>query len=243
MINKEMIKLAMQALGAHKLRSFLTLLGVIIGVASVIAVVSVIQGLNQYMTDQILQFGTTTFSVNKISSGFQSLDEALKQNKRPNITLDDMDAVERDCVHCQYLGGIYSTGATLVKYKNNEIEGVTLRGVTVNEAYIGEVMELSAGRHLTNSDIDHVRNVTILGGDTAERLFANEDPIGKEINVDGSMYSVIGVATKKGDSLFGGSQDAFVRIPITIFKNKYNLAQRSLNIDVQAATTDDLDVS
>jgi putative ABC transport system permease protein len=240
MVNRETIKLAFQALAAHKLRSFLTLLGVIIGVASVIAVVSVIQGLNQYMTDQISQFGTTTFSVNKFSSGFKNFQDFLKENKRPNLTMDDFEAITAGCKHCQFTGAVYGQGANLVKYKGNEAENVGLRGVSVNEPFMGEVMELSAGRHFTSADIDHGRNITILGGDTAERLFQGLDPIGKEVNVDGSIYEVVGVAVKKGDSLLSSGQDAFVRLPVTTFIRKYGVATKTVNIDVQVASDSDM---
>ena len=168
MARDEILRLALDALRAHKLRSFLTLLGVIIGVGTVIAVVSVIQGLDQYVTARVMEFGSTSFSISKFSQGFNSLDDFWREIKRRNLSLEDMKAVEAGCPHCQYVGGIYGERKT-VKYKNRSIENVELRGVTVNAPFIGQVMELSAGRHFTEVDIEHARYTVILGGDVAER--------------------------------------------------------------------------
>src|SRR3954466_7823277 len=108
MSKREVLRIAFEALRAHKLRSFLTLLGVIIGVASVIAVVSVVQGLNDYVTAQVMEFGSTSFSVSKYSQGFSSLDVFGRESRRHNLTLEDMAAIEADCTHCQLVAGVYN---------------------------------------------------------------------------------------------------------------------------------------
>ena len=238
MARDEIFRLAFDALRAHKLRSFLTLLGVIIGVGTVIAVVSVIQGLDQYVTSRVMEFGSTSFSISKFSQGFSSLDDFWREVKRKNLTLEDLKAIEEGCAHCQYVGGIYGERKT-VKHKNKSIEGVELRGVTVNAPFIGQVMELSSGRHFTEVDIEHARFVVILGGDVAERLFPYEDPVGKEVMVDGAAYTVLGVAKKTGDFL-GQPQDTFVRIPITVYMRHYNVSGQSMFIQVQTATPQDM---
>src|SRR3954465_6307426 len=110
---KEIVKLALDALRAHKLRSFLTLLGVIIGVASVIAVVSVIQGLNEYVSTQVMQFGSTAFQVTKFSQGFNTLDDFIRESKRKNLNMDDFDAVTDLCKHCSMTAAVYSKGTSL----------------------------------------------------------------------------------------------------------------------------------
>jgi putative ABC transport system permease protein len=238
MARDEILRLALDALRAHKLRSFLTLLGVIIGVGTVIAVVSVIQGLDQYVTSRVMEFGSTSFSVTKFSQGFNSLDDYWREVKRRNITLDDMKAIEAGCPHCQYVAGVYNDIKT-VKYRDKMVENAELRGVSVHAPFIGQVMELSAGRHFTEVDIDHARMVVILGGDVAERLFPYEDPIGKDVLVDGVSYTVLGVAKKTGDFM-GQPQDTFVRIPITVFMRHYNVSGRSMFIQVQARTPEDM---
>src|SRR5882724_2116781 len=170
MSKDQTVKLAVDALRSHKLRSFLTLLGVIIGVATVIAVVSVIQGLNDYVTSRVMEFGSTSFNVTKFSQGFSSLDTYWRESKRRNLTTDDLDAV--------------------------------------NAAFIGQVMEIESGRHFTPGDIDHARYEVIIGWDIADRLFPFEDPLGKEMTIDGQVFTVIGVAKKTG-SFLGQSQDTF----------------------------------
>ena len=238
MLRNEAIAMALDALRAHKLRSFLTVLGVIIGVATVIAVVSVLQGFNQYMTGRVMDFGSTSFSVSKFSQGIKSMEDFLKENRRHNLTYDDFLAVERGCAHCQLVSSNFQDLKT-VKYKNHSIDTTQVRGVTVQAAFIGQTMELESGRHFTETDIDHVRYEAIIGGDVADRLFPHEDPLGKELTVDGAAFTVIGVATKAGDFL-GQPQDTWVRIPITVYMKMYNVASESAVIQAQAATPEDM---
>ena len=238
MISKETIKLAVDALRGHKLRSFLTLLGVIIGVAMVIAVVSVIQGLNDYATSRIMQFGSTSFNISKFSQGFTSLDDFWRESKRKDLNLDDLSAINQGCPDCQLTAGVYNQNKTL-KHKGLSVENCDLRGVTVNAPFIGQVMELQAGRHFAAVDIEHARYEVIIGADVADRLFPVEDPIGKEMLIDGHAFTVLGVATKTGE-VFGRSQDTFVRIPITVFAKMYNTSGRSLYIEVQSRTPEEM---
>src|SRR3954462_10282634 len=232
---KEVLRIAFEALRAHKLRSFLTLLGVIIGVASVIAVVSVVQGLNDYVTAQVMEFGSTSFSVSKFSQGFTSLDDFWRESRRHNLTIEDLAAIESDCGHCELAAGVYNDVKT-AKRGNKTAEAVDLRGVTVNAPYIGSVMELSEGRHFAAIDIEHAREEIIIGADVMDRLFPDgEDPLDKEITLDGRVFRVIGIAERKGQFL-GSPQDNFVRIPITVFRKMYNTTSRSVNIQVQAKT-------
>ncbi len=107
--------------------------------------------------------------------------------------------MERGCAHCQLVSANFQDIKT-VKYKNHSIDTTQLRGVTVQAAFIGQVMELESGRHFTETDIDHARNEAVIGGDVADRLFPHEDPLGKELIVDGAAFTVIGVAKKSGDS-------------------------------------------
>ena len=238
MIRKEIIKLALDALRGHKLRSFLTLLGVIIGVAMVIAVVSVIQGLNDYATSRIMQFGSTSFNISKFSQGFTSLDDFWRESRRKDLTLDDLNAINQGCPDCQFTAGVYNQNKTL-KHKGRSVENCDLRGVTVNAPFIGQVMELQAGRHFAAVDIEHARYETIIGADVADRLFPVEDPIGKEMLIDGHAFTVLGVAAKTGE-VFGRSQDTFVRIPITVFSKMYNTSGRSLYIEVQSRSPQEM---
>ena len=241
MPRNEAIAMALDALRAHKMRSFLTVLGVIIGVATVIAVVSVLQGFNQYMTSRVMDFGSTSFSLAKFTQGIRSMDDFLRENRRRNLAYDDFLAVERGCAHCQMVAASFQDLKT-AKYKNQSIDTTQVRGVTVNAAFIGQAMELESGRHFTETDIDHARYDTVIGGDVADRLFPHEDPLGKEIIVDGSAFTVIGVAKKSGDFL-GQPQDTFVRIPISVYMKMYNAAAESVVIQAQAATPADMQLA
>jgi putative ABC transport system permease protein len=241
MLNMEVMKIAMDALRAHKLRSFLTLLGVIIGVASVIAVVAVVQGLNDYVTSQVMEFGSTSFQVTKFSQGFASFDDFLREMKRHNMTMDDMKALEDGCTHCQLIAGVYNDQKSL-KRGNKTADNVDLRGVTVNAPFIGQAMELSEGRHFTATDIDHAQDEIIIGADVADRLFPDEDPLDKEMTVEGHVFRVIGVAARKGQFL-GSPQDNFVRIPITVFRKMENTSARSLTIQAQSLTPRDMELA
>jgi len=234
MLRNEAIVMALDALRAHKMRSFLTVLGVIIGVATVIAVVAVLQGFNQYMTSRVMDFGSTSFSLSKFTQGMRSMEDFLRENRRHNLTYDDFLAVQRGCSHCQLVSANFQDIKT-VKYKNHSIDTTQLRGVTVEAAFIGQVMELESGRHFTETDIDHARNEAVIGGDVADRLFPHEDPLGKELTVDGSSFTVIGVAKKSGDFL-GQPQDTYVRIPVSVYMKMYNVASQSIIIQAQAAT-------
>jgi len=233
--------MALDALRAHKLRSFLTVLGVIIGVATVIAVVAVLQGFNQYMTSRVMDFGSTSFSLSKFSQGIKSMDDFLRENRRHNLSYDDFLAMERGCAHCQLVSANFQDLKT-VKYKDHTIDTTQVRGVTVQAAFVGQVMELESGRHFNESDIDHARYEAVIGGDVAERLFPHEDPVDKEITVAGAAFSVIGVAKKTGDFL-GQPQDTFVRIPITVYMKMHNVAGESLTIQAQAATPADMQLA
>lgn len=227
----ESASIALAALNSHKLRSILTLVGVIIGVTTVIAVVSIIQGLDSYVKNQVLQFGSDTFSVQKIPNFVTSFEEYLEFNKRRDLTLDDMKAIEARCDLCKAVAGIWESSRT-VKFGTQSIEDVEVRGVTVNAPFMGQIMELAAGRHFTETDIDHAAHRMIIGADLAEKLFGGRDPLGLELKLEGIPFEIIGVAKKTG-SIFGQSMDNFARIPITVYQRMYG-SQDSLFINVQA---------
>ncbi|MFI5174302.1 MAG: ABC transporter permease [Terriglobia bacterium] len=227
----ESATIALNALNAHKLRSILTLVGVIIGVTTVIAVVSIIQGLDFYVKNQVLQFGSDTFTVQKFPNFVTSFEEFLEFNKRRDLTLEDMKAIEQRCDLCKAVAGIWSRSRT-VKFGMQSIEDVEIRGVSVNAPFMGQIMELASGRHFTETDIDHVSHRVIIGADLAEKLFYGRDPLGLELKIDGAPFEIIGVAKKTG-SFFGQSMDNFTRIPITVYQRMYG-SRDSLFINVQA---------
>jgi len=186
----------------------------------------------------VMEFGSTSFSISKFSQGFNTLDDFWRESRRRNLTLEDMQAIKENCAHCQLVAGVYGDRKT-VKYKDRSVENAELRGVSVDAPFIGQVMELDSGRHFTDADINHANYEAVIGGDVATRLFPNQDPLGKQVMVNGAGYTGIGLARKTGDFL-GTPQDTFVRIPITVYGKHYNTRAQSLWIQIQAATPADM---
>ena len=225
----ETITMALASFWTNKLRTLLTLLGIIIGVLTIIAVVSIIQGLNEYVYTKMSFFGANDFSVSKFSLIGTSLEDFKEQLKRKNLTLEDMELLERHCTACELIGASINTSKT-VKAGNESLKNVEIAGVTHVDHLIGSVQELKSGRHFLKDDIDHSRWVCIIGSDIHENLFPYIDPLGRWVKIGAHNFQVIGVAAEKG-KLLGMSQDNFVRIPISTFHKIYG-SRQSININV-----------
>ena len=233
----ESISMAMDSLWGHKLRSFLTLLGIIIGVLTIIAVVSIIQGLNDYVYTKFSFYGANDFSVTRISFGSFSIEELRKQQKRRNLTLEDMRLIQRRCRHYELIGASASTVRS-VKYRNQYLKNVEITGVTHQDHLIGSVMEMERGHHIRKEDEDSSRLACIIGADVRDNLFPYLDPLGKRLKVGSHNFQVIGVAEAKG-KLLGFSQDNFVRIPISTFQKLYG-SRQSININIHTASQEQM---
>lgn len=233
----ESLNMALSSLWTNKLRSFLTLLGIIIGVLTIIAVVSIIQGLNNYVYEKFSFYGANDFAITKFSFGATSLEEFRKQLKRKDLTLEDMNIIREKCQSCRLVGASTSTSRT-VKYGSRSLKNVTIRGVTHVDHLIGSVEELASGRHLLKEDEDHSRYVAIIGADVAEHLFPQTDPLRKWIKVGYQNFLIIGVAKPKG-KILGMSQDNFVRIPITTFLKIYG-SRRTITINVHTLSQQEM---
>ncbi len=233
----ESMAMAMQSLWANKLRTFLTLLGIIIGVLTIIAVVSIIQGLNNYVFTKMAFFGANDFSVSKMSLIITSLEELREQMKRKDFILDDMRLLRQQCKNCKIIGASAETYRT-VKFANQSLRDVTIRGITHLDHLIGTVVELERGRHIQKEDDDHSRYVCIIGADVEEKLFPYLDPLGKRIRVGQHGFQVVGIANAKG-KLLGMSQDNFVRIPITTYQKIYG-SRRSISINIHTESQEQM---
>ena len=233
----ESVSMAMGSLWANKLRTFLTLLGIIIGVLTIIAVVSIIQGLNNYVYSKMAFYGANDFSVTKFSMAIRSLKEFREQMKRKDFTLDDMRIVQDQCQSCELVGATTTTSRT-VKFGSQYLKDVTIRGVTHLEHMIGSVEELERGRHILKEEEDRSRYVCVIGADVVEKLFPYRDPLGKWIKVSNANFLVIGIGKKKG-KLLGMSQDDYVRIPITAFQKIYG-SRRTIQITVHTASQEQM---
>jgi putative ABC transport system permease protein len=215
----EAAKIAMSSIMAHKLRSFLTLLGVIIGVAVVTAVATVIEGANVYIKEKIATLGSGVFTVQKASitgfGDFQKFLEAFRKN--PDLTVDDLAALREQVTLAEQVGA-QDGGSQLVKRGNVTLESVGVQGVTPNTILLSNV-EVAQGRYISDFDDQSRRDIVFLGSEVAEGLFPDTDPIGKEVKIGRDLYTVIGVAKKLG-SVLGQSQDNFVHLPLmTFFKS------------------------
>lgn len=233
----ESVAMAMSSLWANKLRTLLTLLGIIIGVLTIIAVVSIIQGLNNYVYTKMAFFGANDFSVSKFSMIGTSLEEFREQLKRKDLLLEDMRLLRRQCQNCTLVGASAETRRQ-VKFGSQSLKNVTVRGITHLDHMIGSVEELERGRHLLQDDEDRSRYVCTIGADVVEKLFPNLDPLGRRIRVGRQDFFVVGIGTKKG-KLLGMSQDNYVRIPITTFFKLYG-SRRTININIHTESQEQM---
>ena len=233
MLFGEAIRIALQSLRANKLRSLLTVLGILIGVSSVIAVVAITEGLDAYMSDKVLELGTKAFRLQSRPDIINSHEMWLEMMKRKRLNMDDYVAVQKACTLCSEVGAQVWTG-TNVKRGRIIQKNVGVAGITENIARIGTIRELVAGRHIVQQDVSQAAMVGVIGTDLVDAFFGMMEPIGKEIDIDGHPIKVIGVAEKKG-AVFGESQDNFVWLPITTFQKFYG-TRRSFSIQAEART-------
>jgi putative ABC transport system permease protein len=231
----EAVRIAFASLRANKLRSFLTVLGILIGVSSVIAVVAITEGLDQYMSDKVLQLGGKSFYVQKMPDIITSREQWLEMQKRKDVKLEDLELIRRACDLCTEVGASVTTSRS-AKYGRTTQNNVEVQGITENIPRIGSVRDLAAGRHLVPDDIENARPVAVIGTDLLDAFFGSMDPIGKEITVYNHPVKVVGVAEKKG-AVFGNSQDNFVWVPITTFRKLYG-SHRSITVQAEAKSVD-----
>ncbi len=217
----EAIRLALQSLWANKLRSVLTLLGVVIGISSVIAVVTFVNGINGYMAEKVFNLGADVFIVSKMAPVITNFDQYMEGLKRKDLTMEDYRAILEGCRQCSSLGAIEGTGTGSVRYVLQSMTGVNVRGITPSMAPILNV-DLATGRMLNQTDEDTRSHVTVIGTDVVDNLFPGLDPIGKEIRVDGESYQVVGVGKKQGTTL-GQSRDNYVLLPIGAYLKQYGV--------------------
>jgi putative ABC transport system permease protein len=230
----ESIRIALRSLWANKLRSVLTLLGVVIGIASVIAVVTFVSGINDYVAKKIFNLGADVFIVSKMSSVETNVEHFLATEKRKDLILDDYQAVLEACHHCDYVGALMQ-GSGKVKHNEQSISDTTIQGITPSIATIVDT-DLTSGRMVNDTDLNNHMQVAVVGTDIVEQLLSGADPLGQEIRIDGWTYQVIGVGKKKGKTL-GQSADNYVLIPITVYLKKYGSHNNSIGIWGKASAT------
>jgi putative ABC transport system permease protein len=219
---KEAVKIALQSLWANKLRSILTLLGVVIGVASVIAVVTLVNGANVYVASKVNRYGADTFTISKQPQIITSYEQYREFQKRKNILLDDYLYIAENCRYCAQVGAQQTVTGKIVFGTESSTDTV-IRGQTYAMPEM-QNMNIVQGRGFTPTDDEHASHVALVGSDIQENLLKGEDPIGKEIRVDGVPYTIIGLGEKQGKTL-GQSQDNWVAVPLSAFQKTYGTAK------------------
>ena len=229
---KEAVKLALQSLWQNKMRTVLTLLGVVIGVASVIAVVTLVNGANTYVTTKFTRYGADVFTVSQMPPIITSSEDYERYHKRKPVLFDDYVYVRDNCKRCVGMGAQQATTAKVVR-GTQSVTDCSIRGYTWQMPELQNI-DIAEGRGFTEVDETHASHVAIIGTDIRDNLFAGIDPLGQELRVDGQPYTVIGVAEKQG-STFGNSQDNWVAVPLTAFMKSYGTS-KSVTIYVKAGT-------
>ena len=214
----EAFKLALQSLWSNKLRSILTLIGVIMGVASVIMVITLVQGANRYVSTKLSGYGADVFTVARMPQVIFSAEEYLSYQKRKILRMDDYEAVKATCTDCSEVGALLSKSTNVVanghSSNNTEVRGYTWTMLSLNN------IEIALGRGFTPIDEDHATKNAVVGYDIVDNLLGAGDPVGKEIRVDGIPYTIVGVGERQGKTL-GQSQDNWVAVPITTYQQNY----------------------
>jgi putative ABC transport system permease protein len=229
----EAVAIATSSLWAHKLRSVLTLIGVVIGVTAVIAVVSLINGANQYVETKVFNLGADVFGLAKQPSIITNVDEYLEFQKRKRITVDDYQAIRELCKTCKLVGA--SLGGRLrveVKSGLNSVKDTNLRAWTPQMAELYDV-DLLAGRHITDSDLSAASPVCVIGQDLVDNLLPGVDPVGKEVRWNNVPCQVIGVGKKEGSTL-GTSLDNWIILPLNTYSKEFGSQQDTLRVTCRA---------
>ncbi len=230
----ETLRLSLDALRAHKLRSFLTLLGVILAVTTLVAVMSVVAGLNFYIADKIANLGANVYVLNRFGI-ITSNDAWVKAQKRPLITMEEFTNLKTGMRTANQVAALLGANSD-VRSGNDLLEDVRILGVTANYSEVRS-LNVAAGRFLTEADETHHSPVCFIGADLVKKFFSNVDPIGKTIRAGNHSYQVVGVAAVIGSAL-GQSQDNFVFIPLETFRKEWGTQRDSLVLFIQAQNTE-----
>ena len=234
---KESFRMAIESIRQNKLRSILTLLGISIGVFSVIGVMTAIRTLESSVNSQLDIFGTNTFMIQKSPAIQIHGPGNNKIRKRKNILYTHYEELKQRAKLPRQVSVVDGTGERNIQYKDKrlkktaDLSGVDEWGLRSFKTYLAD------GRNFMEDDIRFYRSVTILGPDLADILFPFEDPIGKVIQIKGLDYTVIGITERKGQA-FGQSQDYFVMIPISVYIQRFSNRWTSLGINVEAESTE-----
>ena len=230
----ETVRIAFAAVWVNRLRSVLTLLGVIIGVTSVITIISAIEGLMAGFEEQLSQLGPSTFIVTKFGI-ITSDEDFFKALKRKEFTMEDVRAVATGCRDCEEVA---ATADRLAKIKrgNKGLRRVLVQGATANLIDIVDY-QIAEGRSFTESEYDRRNQVAFVGPTIVEELLPGLDPLGKTIKINGRSFTIIGVAKKRG-SFLGENQDNFITIPLSTHIKMFGTRRSTLDLVIKSVTVE-----
>ncbi|MDT8068715.1 MAG: ABC transporter permease [Terriglobia bacterium] len=241
----EIIRMAMDSIRKNKMRSGLTVLGIVIGVTTVIAISSVVRGLNKSVQATVEQMGSNIiFAFHLEPFTFSRPSPEVLQRKR--LTYDDMIAmkdlphVQAACVGLRYVQPQFKTGTYAVKYNGRTAKNTILEGDTASWTQVFD-LSMDSGRYFTEAEDLNRSPVVVIGHDTAQELFGNSDPLGKELNIEGQLFTIIGVAEKRKTAFSGGSnpEDNQVVFPYFTFRKLHPELDQNW-ISLKATSKDDM---
>jgi len=227
--------IALGAIWANKLRTFLTVLGNIVAVTSIIAVVSLVQGMNEYVTTAILSgVGADNFTIQRMPVVRTEADEERVRNN-PRIKLQEATAVRRYSDNVGAVAAQAQSRATMA-YGSESVDGAQVQGVSRDYIYFG-TFNAEHGRLISQAEIDAHRPVAVLGWDVADKLFGPADPLEKSVKIGSLHFRVVGISEKKG-SFFGNSQDNFAIIPLGVFRKMFGSRTFGMQLLVKPKSPD-----
>lgn len=227
----EAFKLALQSLWGNKMRTILTLIGVVMGVASVIMVLTLVQGAKKYVSTKLSGYGADVFTVTRMSSVIFTPEEYFKYQKRKIVRIEDYQAIKEGCTECSEVGALLAKSTNVVA-NGHSSNNTSVRGYTWTMLALNNI-DIALGRGFTPADEEHATKDVVVGYDIVDNLLGDGDPIGKEIRVDGIPYTIVGVGDRQGKTL-GQSQDNWVAIPITTYEQIYGYND---SVDIYARAT------
>jgi len=227
---REPIGVALETLRAHKMRSFLTLLGIILSVSTLIVVIALISGVDRYIAERVANLGSNVFLLTRFPI-ITDVDEFVKANRRnKKVTWDDYESLRENLKLPERIGVELRTSGK-AHFGSQSLDDTNIRGVTANMVDI-DIVKPENGRYISEGDDQSRAMVTMIGSDLATKLFPNVDPIGREVMIDGRPFQVVGVAKSIG-TVFGQSQDNFAYIPVQTYFKIYG-AYDGIWINIQA---------
>jgi putative ABC transport system permease protein len=227
---RELLQEALRAIRAHTLRSFLTLLGVIIGVATLVGVVSVISGLNAFVRDRVFALAPDVFVITKFGI-ITNRDAFLEALKRRNIDWRDYERLERNLSRAESVAAQAGT-TTAVKFREKRLPDMSVQGTTANFGPMVR-LDIESGRYFTDAEDQTAQAIAVIGWDIKDELFPQLDPLGRTVLVGGYPYRVVGLLTKQGRTL-GENRDSRLYIPIQAYRRQFGLRD-SLSVLVKAS--------